>query len=605
MNKVTINRLEFSNMFSYGKDVSITFGSKVMQLVGENGTGKSSIPAVLEDLFYNKNSRGVKKSSLKNRHTTDNWYSAAADFSVGEDEYRLEKRTTSTTSLKLIKNGKDISGHTATQTYDIVQNILGMDFSTFTKLVYQSILSNLDFLRATDGNRKKFLVALLGLEKYSDIQTKVKNATTDIKSKLAGLDIGIKSVTANSIKAIPTAVPTILIPEYEGDFATDKEEVDTLTKEIIQITEQNREIEQNNKSRARAAEIEIPEVSAKPAGVDKSTLTAEIKRLTDRKAVLNSELKTLKAPATKCPTCGTPYNNEDHVKHIEDRIVEIKQEWDSIKPTLLSLEDKLSKYTTWEQEQAKADEAKRLKEKLEESVDSTLPQYTTDTKSLEDRKKVLQAKLLQYKTDHNAAEMHNLKVEAQNAKIEAIREQVEEAKTELSKLEEEKSNLEEYKEKLDVLNIVFGPKGLIAYKIESMTKIFETLLNEYLTLFTAGRFNLVFQVEDTKLALKVYDEGEEIEMAAVSSGEYNNINTATLLAIRKMMTSVAKADINILFLDEVISVLDKDGKNNLVDILLKEESLSTIVVSHGYTHPLADKISVVKEDGISRLVFDV
>ena len=66
------------------------------------------------------------------------------------------------------------------------------------------------------------------------------------------------------------------------------------------------------------------------------------------------------------------------------------------------------------------------------------------------------------------------------------------------------------------------------------------------------------------------------------------------------MSSISKSRINILFLDEVIAVLDDAGREKLVEVLL-EEDLNTYVVSHGWTHPLLDKVEVVKSENISRL----
>ena len=67
------------------------------------------------------------------------------------------------------------------------------------------------------------------------------------------------------------------------------------------------------------------------------------------------------------------------------------------------------------------------------------------------------------------------------------------------------------------------------------------------------------------------------------------------------MSSISKSRINILFLDEVVSVLDDLGREKLVEVLTQEENLNTYVVSHGWTHPLLDKIEIVKEENISRL----
>ena len=62
----------------------------------------------------------------------------------------------------------------------------------------------------------------------------------------------------------------------------------------------------------------------------------------------------------------------------------------------------------------------------------------------------------------------------------------------------------------------------------------------------------------------------------------------------------SKSKINILFLDEVINVLDDSGREKMVEVLLQED-LNTYVVSHGWTHPLLEKIEVVKDGNVSRL----
>ena len=58
---------------------------------------------------------------------------------------------------------------------------------------------------------------------------------------------------------------------------------------------------------------------------------------------------------------------------------------------------------------------------------------------------------------------------------------------------------------------------------------------------------------------------------------------------------------NLLFLDEITGVLDDEGKEKLVDVLREEEDLNVFLISHDFTHPLIDKISIVKENNISKL----
>ena len=92
-----------------------------------------------------------------------------------------------------------------------------------------------------------------------------------------------------------------------------------------------------------------------------------------------------------------------------------------------------------------------------------------------------------------------------------------------------------------------------------------------------------------------------MDILALASGELARVNTATLIAIRKLMSSISKSKINILFLDEVTNVLDAEGREKLVEVLREEENLNTFIVSHGWTHPLLSKVEVKKEGNVSTI----
>jgi DNA repair exonuclease SbcCD ATPase subunit len=154
---------------------------------------------------------------------------------------------------------------------------------------------------------------------------------------------------------------------------------------------------------------------------------------------------------------------------------------------------------------------------------------------------------------------------------------------------------------LEMLKKAFSTNGLLAYKIENLVKELEELVNSYLGELSDGRFTLEFVVSNDKLNVQVTDNGNIIDILALSSGELARVNTATLIAIRKLMSSISKSKLNILFLDEVTNVLDDSGREKLVEVLLGEEELNTYVVSHGWTHPLLEKIEIAKKGSISVL----
>ena len=65
--------------------------------------------------------------------------------------------------------------------------------------------------------------------------------------------------------------------------------------------------------------------------------------------------------------------------------------------------------------------------------------------------------------------------------------------------------------------------------------------------------------------------------------------------------TLSNSRINLLILDETIENLDTEGKEKLVEVLLAEEHLNTFVISHGFSHPLLEKIQVIKTKNISRI----
>ena len=71
---ITLKKLTWNNCFSYADDNMLQLDdSSVTQLVGTNGTGKSSIPLILEEVLFNKNSKGIKKADIPNRHINNGY----------------------------------------------------------------------------------------------------------------------------------------------------------------------------------------------------------------------------------------------------------------------------------------------------------------------------------------------------------------------------------------------------------------------------------------------------------------------------------------------------------------------------------------------------
>ena len=595
---ITLKKLKWNNCFSYGEDNILDLNdSTVTQLVGTNGAGKSSIPLILEEVLFNKNSKGIKKADIANR-INNKGYDISLDFDVNGDEYKIEVNRRASIKCKLFKNSEDISSHTATNTYKTVEEVLGLDFKTFTQIVYQNTNTSLQFLTATDTNRKKFLIDLLQLEKYVDyfeiFKEKSRVLSGEVSHIQGKLDTIIKWLDDNNLEA-PTILPKLDLPKISEN---DLEQLSSLQLEFKNISEINRKINQNNFYKTELAGIDLSKYKNTGNHLleSRQNYDKDLEELGKWQSVYNSEVFEGTSEDI-CPTCGQEVD-QDLLDEIYQREEEKhNQAFDYIK----KIQDTIRhKKRVNEQIDEKQKEERRWKE-LFNSIDQTLPAEIKDADELQRKIEMLAEKIDNEQKELEYIINENESRERHNTRLQVIQEQIGEFKKEL-KIHENK--LEEVKDMLgsiDILKKAFSTNGLLAYKIENLVKDLEELTNEYLAELSDGRFNLQFVVLNDKLNVEIDDNGKAVEILALSAGELARVNTSTLLAIRKLMSSISKSRINVLFLDEVTNVLDEVGKEKMVEILLGEENLNTYIVSHGWTHPLLSKIEVIKENEISRL----
>ena len=595
---ITLRRLQWDNCFSYGQDNDLILNdTAVTQIIGTNGMGKSSIPLIIEEALYNKNSKGIKKADIPNRYINDG-YKIVLTFSKDEDIYSVNINRKTTIKVKLEKNGEDISSHTATNTYKTIQDIIGVDFKTFSQLVYQNTNASLQFLTATDTNRKKFLIDLLHLENYVELFDIFKEASRLVSSEITGIQAKIDTIEKwlvdNKLKDT-TILPML---NLEIDTEEDEKALRFLEKEIENISEKNKKISQNNHFKEALQQINIQEAqSSTIEGVESyDHLQAE---LGEHKGTLTGSqrlIEKLNKLGDVCPTCEQVVDPEfinslkdsetRKLVEAEDKSGEIEREIQRIKKSNIEFERCRKVERDWVD--------------LFRSIDKSLPDISLDKGELEGRLEDVRANLLLAKEQLSSTARENERRTKQNTRIQVIQEQTDNFLQErgaISEILEEKKTLVS---NLEILKKAFSTNGLLAYKIENLVKELEELANTYLGELSDGRFTLEFVVSNDKLNVQVTDNGKIVDILALSSGELARVNTATLIAIRKLMSSISKSRLNILFLDEVIAVLDDAGREKLVEVLLGED-LNTYVVSHGWTHPLLEKIEVVKDGNVSKL----
>ena len=594
---ITLQTLRWDNCFSYGAGNELQLDDNtVTQILGTNGMGKSSIPLIIEEALYNKNSKGIKKADIPNRYVNDG-YNISLDFTKDGDSYVITVNRKSTIKVKLEKNGTDISSHTATNTYKTLQEVLGVDFKTFSQLVYQNTNASLQFLTATDANRKKFLIDLLHLEKYVELfevfkaaSREVSNTSATIAGKLATVE---KWLETNKLK------DTNILPMLDLEIDTSKYEegLRYWMTEKQNISEINKKIEKNNQYKDLLNKINIAEVSS--STVRRASYDDLQEELGSLQAVATGAQRTLdklEKISDECPTCGQSIDVSEEKAMIE--VQRAKKDNAHAKAMIVrpQIQTIKANNTTFE----KNEKQKKDWEELFRLHDQGLQTFLLEEAEIDASIAHCSKKLKEARTKLAETAEENERRTKLNTRIQVIQEQTAEFVEQQEEYDGKLAGTQKLESDLEVLKKSFSTNGLLAYKIENLVGELEELANEYLAELSDGRFTLEFVVSNDKLNVQITDNGNVVDILALSSGELARVNTATLIAIRKLMSSISKSKINILFLDEVTNVLDDQGREKLVEVLLRED-LNTYIVSHGWSHPLLEKIEVVKDGNISIL----
>ena len=600
---LTFEYLEWSNAFSYGDNNKIWFNKEPLtQLVGINGSGKTSISLILQEILYGKNIKNIKKQDIANNKSGKKGYKAKLHFTKDNDSYDIVLDRTTTLKFRLYKNDKDISSHTSPNTYKTLANIIGIaDFKMFCQLIYQHSTDSLEFLTATDTNRKRFLISLLQLDKYTEYHELFKD-----KARVTNIDInrdqGIISTIEswiNNNKDMDFIKRDLIIAEpINPNWFLKRSK---LQENISNINTINRKIVTNQQYISELNELD----SKYYLGVAPVAPNPKLNELHSQVRILEHDYNTVRSRISKinsvegeCPQCLQEVN-EDIKSVMLDVEYKIRNDY---KVQMGIVWDKVLEAETIETEIKRFTREKTGFERLTQLIDNSLDSKTLDLAEQKSKLNDISALIISAEVLIKKAEKKNLEISAHNSKVDVVQSQLEKMRKDLLDNNISLMEKENLFSVLELLKKTFGTNGLVSYKIESSVKELEKKINIYLSDLT--EFQIYFKLVGEKLNIEVVDDvGNITSISNLSSGEKARVNISTILAIRSILSSLTSTKINLLFLDEVIGVIDEAGKEKLAEVLLKE-NLNTFIVSHDWSHPLIPRINIIKEKYISRIEYD-
>lgn len=604
---IVLKKLKFNNMYSYGKNVEILLNKeKITQLSAPNGTGKTSIALVLQEILYNKNIKGIKKGDILNKYVSDKEWSAELYFSVNSNDYLISvKRTATQTKVVLLENDIDISEHKVLDTYKKLHEILNMQFDIFSQLTYQSSTDLLDFLKATDSNRKKFLINLFNFSKYLQLGEAIKTESNAVDKELATKTGELKNAEDyinNSI--ISEDKQAKEIPSVDESL---KEQIKDLETQIHNIDTHIKQIDKNNLYIKERANIDFSVSMQKPVDpelgskIQKERDSANLaKRLVQE---VKDNLKQLDLN-DKCYACGQALDNSQSLALKSNFEEDIKVNTETYYKHKKAYEEFSEVQKAFNTELALYNENKTKIERFEtlsNLIDPSLPLNTPDKKQIELELKNLKNCLKIQEDEYNKVIKYNQDVTVHNAKMQILKEELQKFCYRQKQLDCDIIKIRDKFNNLQILKKAFSASGIVAYKLENVTKDLENTINKYLTILSDGQFSVIFRLIGEKLNIVIVNSNKEVSIESLSGGEFSRVQTSVLLAVRSTLSKIGGNSINLLFLDEITGVLDDAGKEKLFEILNDESDLNVFLISHDYSHPLIPKIEIEKENNISKI----
>ena len=604
---IKLKKLEFSNLFSYGKNNVINFEkNKISQLTAPNGSGKTSIAMILQETLFNKNIKSIKKNDLLNRWSNSKTWSSTLYFTTNSKNYEISvKRVGAQTKIQLLEEGVDISDHKVLDTYKKIQEIVGLDFEVFSQLTYQSSVDLLDFLKATDTNRKKFLINLFNLEKYVNIgeTIKIKLSTTD--KELAKVSGELKSIEdfLNNV-VIPKKQIEKAVPEIDESL---QQRIGVLDEQLKNYFETCKKIDKNNlyikERESLRFKIDMPAPSSFNNFNEYTDAKNELRSIQQDIARWKQEMTGLDTNDT-CPACGQSIDNSHATLLIHNNKAKITDAEKSYNEKLTQVKEWSDEIKEIEAQQKQYEINQSAIEKFEslsQIIDKSIPVEYPDVDMIQNEKKELLEKYKIQKAVVDEIVEFNKQVGVNNAKVEALEEQKTDFINRQALVKNDTLVLQNSLNNLNILKKAFSTSGIVAFKLENLTKELQNSINYYLSLLSDGQFQVKFTLDKEKLNIIVVNNGVSTPIETVSGGEFSRIQTAILLAIRNLLSKLGGSSINLLFLDEITGVLDDEGKEKLIEVLQTEENLNVFLISHDFTHPLIDQIQITKNNNISSI----
>ena len=597
-----------------------------------NGAGKSSIADAICWGIFGVTARGVATDAVVNKLAKKDC-AVEVYLQDGTDEYRITRyRKHSVHKNQTFVHKKDpspgtvpIDMHKGTEkeTQEVINRLIGCTLEVFQAAVYAGQEKMPDLPAMTDKQLKLMIEEAAGVEVLSRAHTKAREklneatrAQAEIKTAMSvkeslrdSLAVEFKNATdeaanfeaqrkpnakAELAKAVPLQATLNEVEEkIKAELAVDRgAELLTIAKTFADLKHERDKLDTLN---------------AEAVVKSKALATAEsVARLL--KTAHTSAVEALRTVDDKvgqpCGECGKAY-----CEHDIEAAKKLRE---------ADLADATAKL------RAAATQLKNAKTESDaaQNAATAYKSTMTDVTVLAARQAVLQRELDEIKTMQTQAATLQTQIDKikANAKVfltrentyNKVRESIEArhkaAAQEVSDMAAKLIDAEKAVALADNVVKVFGPSGVRAHVLDTVTPYLNDRTSHYLSSLADGNIKAVWNTLTKnakgelkeKFSIEVVNEKGAESFEGLSGGEKRKVRLSTAMALQDMVASRATKPINIFVADEVDHALDESGLERLMTVLndKAKERGTVLVISHNSLSDWIDNvITVTKESG--------
>ena len=542
---IKFEKIRWKNLLSTGNQFTeIEFNrNDTTLIIGENGSGKSTVLDALCFGLFGKPFRIISKSQLVNTVNAMETV-VEVEFSIASRKYKII-RGIKPNVFQIWQNGIMLNQEANNRDYQKIleQQILKLNYRSFTQVVILGSSTFVPFMQLKARFRREVVEDLLDIKIFSMMNMLLKQRLKDLVLELQEIEYDYKlsgekiSMQEDYILDIKKN-KDVIVKEKQTTYDNNTVELDKKRNEKIQLDKINKGLYESigDQIKTESKDVKLKDI--------RSTLTEKQKEKDKMIAFLNDN--------EDCPAC------EQHIdKDFKDKMIITKEdERHGIVEGLAKMKLELDKT------ELRLDEIKKITNNIQtNSID--IAGLNTSMLELEKWNVKLDGEIkgLEQSVINNSDE-----------------EKMKTLQKEFDDIEKQRKNLKEEKVYSEASRAMLQDTGIKTKIIKQYLPIMNQLINKYLA---SMEFYVNFTLDENFIETIKSRFRDNFNYASFSEGEKMRIDLALLFTWRAIAKMKNSTNTNLLILDEIFdSSLDSAGTDEFLKILNTLEGENVFVISH-------------------------